>query len=130
MFGDQAKIPFKRKFNPLISIGIAFFFLFTGCTNEKAPVGVLSEPEMVSILTDIYLAEEKAGRAMTPFDSAKKMFPRFEKRVFEKAGIPDSVFKKSMEYYMTQPKKLEHIYTALVDSLSLKSQSAPSAITQ
>ena len=126
MFGDQVKYSFKRKIGQLTLIGFTIIFLATACRQEKTPDGILSSKQMVSVLTDIYLTEEKAGRAITSRDSLLKVFPKFEARIFEKAGVPDSVFRKSMEYYMANPTKLEYIYTALVDSLNLKSQSAPS----
>jgi hypothetical protein len=34
----------------------------------------------------------------------------------------DSVFRKSLDYYMARPRTLEHIYTALIDSLNLREQ--------
>jgi len=93
------------------------------CIPEKAPASVLTEQQMVRILTEIYLAEEKAGSTGIQYDSIKKIFPKFETKIFEKSGVADSVFRKSMEYYMANPKKLESIYSALVDSLNLKAQS-------
>jgi hypothetical protein len=56
------------------------------------------------------------------FDSAVKIFPKFEAKVFEKTGVSDSIFQMSMEYYKSNPAALEHIYTALVDSLNLKAE--------
>ncbi len=80
---------------------------------------------MVQVLTEIYLAEEKASKLGIPYDSIKKIFSRFDAKIFEKKGISDSTFRKSMEYYNTQPKKLEGIYAALIDSLSLEAQRTP-----
>ena len=48
-----------------------------------------------------------------------------ENKVFEKAAISDSLFRKSFDYYMERPREMELIYTALVDSLQLKEQRAP-----
>jgi len=122
MFRDQVKFSFKRKMIQISSIGLAILLLFPSCARDRKPVGVLSEAEMVHVLTEIYLAEEKAGNLGILYDSTVKLFPRFEARVFEKTGVSDSVFRKSMDYYKANPKELEHIYTALVDSLNLKAQ--------
>jgi len=124
MFGDQAKFSFKRKISQFTLMGLSFIFLAAACKPQKAPESVLTEQEMVAILTEIYLAEEKVGRVGIPFDSIKKVFPEFETKIFEKTDVPDSVFRKSMEYYMANPKKLEYIYTVLVDSLNLQAQRA------
>ncbi|HEU5291279.1 MAG TPA: DUF4296 domain-containing protein [Cyclobacteriaceae bacterium] len=129
MFGDQVKISFKRRIRQFIT-HLGFVFLIVGCEPAKRPPGILSEQEMVKMLTEIYVAEEKAGHIGISQDSVRKIFPQFEARIFEKEGISDSVFKKSLEYYKSKPKKLENIYAALVDSLSLHAQRlAPAAPT-
>jgi hypothetical protein len=125
MFGDQVKFSFKRRFYPFVVACLAVFFVMAGCSRERRPEGVLSEQQMIKALTEIYLLEEKAGRSVGTYDSIKKVFPRMEARLFERMGISDSIFRKSMEYYKADPKKMQYIYTALVDSLQLKVQSAP-----
>lgn len=77
---------------------------------------------MVNALTELYLAEEKANRMASTYDSTKKIFSLFSDKAFEKAGVSDSVFRKSLDYYMTDPEKLEKIYSTLIDSLNLKAQ--------
>lgn len=96
--------------------------LFSACGKPKKPEGILSEKQMVQAMTELYLAEEKVNRMSVPYDSAKKMFPRFSDKAFEKAGISDSVFRQSLDYYMADPERLEEIYTTLIDSLNLKAQ--------
>jgi len=124
MFGDQVKIPFKRKNRPFVAF-VVFIFLMVGCWPEKTPEGILTEQQMVKVLTEIYIAEEKANHIGISHDSVVKIFPHFESKVFEKENLSDSVFAKSMEYYKANPKKLESIYAALVDSLSLQAQRMP-----
>lgn len=92
------------------------------CKQEREPDTVLSEKEMVSVLTEIYLVEEKASRMGLSRDSVVKIFPKFREKVFAKMSVSDSSFMKSMDYYMAHPEKLERIYTALVDSLSFRTQ--------
>lgn len=96
--------------------------LLSACSKNKAPEGVLTEKEMVNVMTELYLAEEKANRLSIPSDSVRKIFPMFSARALEKAGVSDTVFRKSLNYYMDEPEKLENIYTILVDSLNLKAQ--------
>lgn len=91
----------------------------------KLPAGVLSEPDMVKVLMEIYIGEEKISRAAIPYDSVTRLSPLLRQRILNRINIPDSVFKKSMDYYMANPKQLERIYTVLVDSLSLREQSMP-----
>lgn len=95
--------------------------LAAACGNSR-PEGVLSEKEMVHIMSELYLAEERASRLAVPYDSLKKVFPRFSDKAFERAGVTDSVFSKSVDYYMTNPDRLEKIYATLIDSLNLRAQ--------
>ncbi|HNC30644.1 MAG TPA: DUF4296 domain-containing protein [Cyclobacteriaceae bacterium] len=122
MFRDQVKIPFGRKMVLFILTG--FITLLAGCGGDQQPEGILSEKQMVSVMTDLYLAEEKVNNLSVPYDSIKELFPMFSERAFRKAGISDTVFRKSLDYYMGQPQQLENIYTTLVDSLNLKAQRA------
>ena len=92
---------------------------------EKKPEGILSRAEMVSIMEEIYIAEEKVNHLGLARDSAKTVFGAMEEKVFESAALNDSLFMRSFDYYMEHPKEMELIYTALVDSLQLREQRAP-----
>jgi hypothetical protein len=105
-------------------IGMACFSCGEG-DREASPI--LTKPEMVRALTEIYLSEQKINRLGIPRDSAEKEFERFKKVIFRNIGVSDSVFKRSFDYYMDRPKEMEQIYTALVDSLSLMEQRLDSA---
>jgi hypothetical protein len=109
-----------------------FFSSIISCKkgDEKPPAGILSRPQMVSLLTEIYIAEEKVNRLSLRRDSAEVVFKLMEGKVFDKTGISDSVFTASLDYYVDHPKEFELIYTALVDSLQLKEQRAPARRVQ
>ena len=92
---------------------------------DKTPEGVLSRNEMVDIMEDLYIAEEKVNYLALSRDSAVEVATVMEKKVFENAAINDSLFRRSFDYYMEHPREMELIYTALVDSLQLREQRAP-----
>lgn len=92
---------------------------------EKKPEGVLSRAEMVAIMEDIYLSEEKVNHLALKRDSAKIVFAAMKDKIFANAAVSDSAFKRSFDYYMEHPQEMELIYTALVDSLQLLEQRAP-----
>lgn len=85
---------------------------------------------MVHVLMQMYLAEERLAKIPISYDSVSQLVPQFRNKIFNRVGIHDSVYMKSMEYYMAHPKRLEYIYTAVVDSLSLREQSKPNEYTQ
>ncbi|MFZ6013725.1 MAG: DUF4296 domain-containing protein [Bacteroidota bacterium] len=109
---------FKVEKPLLILVLLAF-----SCSQADRPSeGILSQEEMVKVLSELYVFEEKVSRRPLIRDSAENLFKSAYGKVFEKTGVSDSVFKKSFEYYLDRPKELELIYTALVDSLQLQEQ--------
>jgi len=93
--------------------------------SEKKPEDVLTKPQMVKVMGELYVAEEKINQLGLTRDSAKIVFEALKQKVFENTSASDSVFKKSLDYYMERPKEMELIYTALVDSLQLREQREP-----
>lgn len=100
---------------------LAISLLATACREEKVE-GILPKGDMVKVLSEIYLAEDKVNRLSLAPDSSKKVFAIMRAKIAEETGIPDSVFLRSMQYYTARPEKMERIYSALVDSLMLKEQ--------
>jgi hypothetical protein len=96
--------------------------LFSSCGEDQPPEGILTTSEMVTVMQEVYIAEEKVSRLGLRTDSTKKVFQMMEAKIFEKAGTTDSVFRRSMRYYMEQPDDWEEIYSAVIDSLNLREQ--------
>ena len=110
----------------VIGVLLLTFCLVVSCSrNDPPPPGVLTEAEMVRALEEIYIAEEKVNALGLKRDSAEKVFELFKQKALERHGFSDSVFKKSFNYYWDHPKKIQHIYGVLVDSLNLKEQQSP-----
>jgi hypothetical protein len=124
VFVDQAKFSFKRKITGVLLVGFMLLMCTPSCKKEEKPPSILSEKEMVRVMVEIYLVEEKVNRLGVNRDSVEKIFPKFREKVFNKVHVKDSVFIKSMDYYMAHPEKLEHIYATLVDTLSFRAQAA------
>ncbi len=111
----------------VVFTGLLLTFLMTSCTREERPEGILSRQDMVRVLTELYLTEEKVQRLGIRPDSSVKVFEKMNPMIFEKTQISDSSFHRSMQYYMERPKDLEAIYSVLVDSLNLMEQRTPFA---
>ena len=112
---------------PIWGSVVIILFLCASCTDGGKPDDILTKEQMVKALTEIYISEQKMNRLGLQRDSAERQFERFEPLIFKKAGVSDSVFRKSFNYYMDRPKEIEMIYTALVDSLSLMEQRVDSS---
>jgi hypothetical protein len=118
----SVEIRFKWVMYTKILLVVVVAGCMLGCKKDEKPANVLSQAQMVNVIIELYIAEERADATGIPYDSIRKIFPRFESRTFDKLGVKDSLFKNSLDYYLANPKKLELIYTAVVDSLSLRAQ--------
>lgn len=121
----RATVPVPHGMKFLKQITLATLLVLGACRGEsKRPANVLSQQEMVRVLSDVLVLEEKVTRLGLTGDSALIVFNTLKGKVFENAGVPDSVFKKSMDYYIDHPEELEQVYSVLVDSLNLREQRA------
>lgn len=102
----------------IVMIGLTF----SSCKKEEQPAGILSEHQLKRVMVELYLAEARLNSRSLSRDSAQKLFKPFEEKYLEKMGIQDSVLRKTYQYYFDHPDKLERIYDAVIDSLSLLEQ--------
>ena len=80
---------------------------------------------MVAVMSELYITEQKVSSMGLRRDSLEQIADVMKDKIFAKVGIADSVFRKSMDYYMDHPMEMELIYTSLVDSLNLREQRIP-----
>jgi ATP sulfurylase len=102
----------KRIF-PLYLIG----FLLFSCGHEKAPEGILDEDKMVTVLIDIQLTEGMVSSLPISYDSSQVLYKLMERDIFLKHQVTDSVFTKSMLYYLEDAAKMDRMYARVIDSL-------------
>jgi hypothetical protein len=98
-------------------------FLFTGlsCVNKpKPPENIMTQQEMVDFLIDLHIIEAKISMSRIPNDSVGLFFQEVEDSLFQKHHVTDSIYKKSYQYYLENINLMEEIYSAVVDSLSLR----------
>jgi len=96
------------------------------CSNkQQVPDGILTHDQMVAVMSELYITEQKVSTLGMKRDSLEQIAEVMKDKVFAKVGIPDSVFRKSLNFYMDHPQELELIYTSLVDSLNLREQRIP-----
>ncbi len=101
---------------------LVFLFLFSCSDKKKKPDWVLDKAVMVDYLVDMHMLEGKLTKLGLAKDSTQQLYDAFEKKLFKKHGLVDSVYYKSFNYYLEYPEALSEIYTAVVDSLSHKEQ--------
>lgn len=90
------------------------------CSSDDSQKAVLTQEEMVNILIDIHLAEAGVQDMRLVPDSAAKIYSAEEKLIFKKHHVTDSNFIRSYNFYIEHSDQMEEIYSAVIDSLSLR----------
>ncbi|MEQ8927789.1 MAG: DUF4296 domain-containing protein [Fulvivirga sp.] len=101
-----------------ITLLISVFFL--SCNSDEKPEDIISHEQMIVILLDVYEAEAKLAELKLNRDTTIQIFKTYEQFIYDKHGIDESVYKKSLTYYYDHPDKLEKIYETMLDSLALR----------
>lgn len=107
----------------LIKLFIVSVLLFCACKasiedNETVPETVLSEEQLIKVLSDAYLAEGASSINVKnvigqQFDSTYLFNP------LKDNNIDKALFDSSMAYYTRHPKKLKIIYEKILAKLSV-----------
>jgi len=99
-----------------------------GCSNgPKPPKDLISKGKMVAFLVDLHITEVKVQNLGIKADSVKKVFSILEADLFNQHQFADSVYIDSYHYYVEQPSIMEEMYTAVLDTLSLRRDIAEAA---
>ena len=97
-----------------------FMLMVLACSARKEKPELMSEESMAKFLIELHMAEAGVQDLRLTKDSASVVFRAEEKLLFKKFNITDSIFYASYNYYLNNPDKLEVIYSAIIDSLSLE----------
>ncbi|NOT77114.1 MAG: DUF4296 domain-containing protein [Cyclobacteriaceae bacterium] len=91
------------------------------CKKDTEP-GVLTQAQMVDFMLDMYLSEARLQMIPITRDSAFRLFIPRQDSLMRMKGITDSTLRRSYQYYLENPTKMEAIYDIVIDSLSLREQ--------
>ncbi len=101
---------------------ILIICLCTFCAKKKAenPDGLYSMEQLAGFLKELYILEAKLKGLNLPKDSTKVIFAYYEKKLYKKHNMTDSLYRESFKYYVEDVKALSRIYEIIADSLSLE----------
>ncbi|AMR33024.1 hypothetical protein A0256_17160 [Mucilaginibacter sp. PAMC 26640] len=105
---------------------ILFFsvlLFLTACGGDKTPDGIIPEPQMTSLLTDVHLADGALYTIPQVPDSLYKYGTAKYVAVFKKHRVTAQQFDKSFKYYTTQPEQLADIYNQIAANIKNKTDS-------
>ena len=108
------------------------FVLATACGHKDKgfiPERLLSEQEMIDIMTDVQIIEADINYQKTqehePNDTLKiipkdyvKLSRDYYAQLFEHYGITDSIFEQNLKYYTERPAELEKIMDSVMQRLT------------
>lgn len=104
---------------------VVFTIIFiTSCYHENKPQvnipdTILSKGEMVSILTDIYVAEGTIAYHRTKKELTQEISTRYYKQIFQKHNINHRILKDNLRYYNSTPEIMEDIMEDVLANLSM-----------
>ena len=90
------------------------------------PERLLSEQEMINVMTDVQIIEadlnymktqEKEADELSKMDY-RKLTQSYYDQLFEHYGITDSIFSQNMRYYTQYPAQLEKIMDSVFQRLT------------
>lgn len=100
---------------------ILIILTVVSCRKEdNLPEGYMDEVEMIAMLIDLHTAQAQIQNLKLQPDSAAFLFNVFERQIMAERNSKDSIFYESYSWYLDRPEQMLNIYTAVVDTLSLR----------
>ena len=87
-------------------------------TKVTTPNVLLSEPQMVEIMTDVYVLENAINYRRGKNISTNNLKTKGYEAIFNHYGITDSIFFDNMDYYNDNPILMKRIMDSVVVKLS------------
>ena len=107
---------------PLL-ISLVTWFIATSCYHENQPKvdrpeQLLSEKEMIAVLTDIYVAEGAISYHRMNKTLSDEISTRYYQQVFDSYQITHRILKENLRYYNATPEVMEDIMEEVLANLS------------
>lgn len=98
--------------------GALALVLLASCSSKKTievPEPLLSEQQMIDVLTDSYLIEAMLNQKKSNGENVTSLQRVYYDQLFEHYGITDSIFEQNMEYYTRQLPVLERVMDSVAN---------------
>lgn len=104
-------------------IGMIAVLSVLSCDRQKnaTPEGLLSESQMIDIMTDVQIIEADINSRRAKGMNTDSLSVAFYDQLFEHYGITDSIFSFNLKYYTQNLTALENIMDSVTNRL-LKAQ--------
>jgi len=101
---------------------IGLVLLLSSCVSEpEPPPGTLNKEQMAAILVDVHIAEARAQQAgFRSSDSTQLFYKHLENQILKKYKTDSTQYHKSYRFYIQHVPLMNEIYTAVVDTLTVR----------
>ena len=110
----------NKKYKRAIVLATALLF-FVACNHkDKTPLPqtLLTETQMVDILTDTYLLEAELNYKKSQGDNTDPLQASYYQQLFDHYQIDDSIFQQNMTFYSYKRDALERIMDSVVNRIA------------
>jgi len=106
-----------------ITLFFSVSLLLFSCRRSNTPDNIIDHDEMISLLTEVHLADGRTYGASQSVDSLNKYGTARFDVLFKRFHTDSSTFRNSLKYYATQPAELQKIYDQILLNLKHKTDS-------
>lgn len=102
----------------ILFIVLSILCLLPSCNDKKQvrePEPLLTEQQMVDVMTDAYLIEAILNQKKTAGEEVSSLQQTYYDQLFEHYGITDSIFEANMNYYSQNLAVLERIMDSVTN---------------
>ena len=97
---------------------LSVLLLLVSCDNKHTKVTtpnvLLSEPQMVEVMTDVYILENSINYRRGKNISTNNLKTKGFDAIFSHYGITDSIFYENMDYYNDNPVLMKRVMDSVV----------------
>jgi hypothetical protein len=105
------------------SLFFSVLLFLTACNKGGTPSGIIKEEQMTSLLTEVHIIDGSMYSVMQVPDSLYKYGAGKYQATFKRFHTDSAQFKKSFQYYASNPDLLQTIYEQVAANLKQKSDS-------
>ena len=105
------------------SLFFSVLLFLAACRGGSTPKGIIEQPQMTALLTEIHIIDGSMYSVMQAPDSLYKYGTGKYLAVFKKFHTDSTQFKNSFKYYAVNPEKLQIIYEQVTINIKQKSDS-------
>lgn len=110
----------RQPANAALLLVLALALVLGSCSQKPDPEkkNPVSRKEIVGVLVEIHLLEARSDRLLIPRDSILSQYKIAYNDILARHHVTEANFRKTMDFYLKNPDKMDLMYQDVVDELS------------